>query len=48
AGGHVSLIVPTPSAATTVEMQSQLASFFATAQSGSPTVVVTNTSVVVN
>jgi Pla-1/cef family extracellular lipase len=48
AGGHGSLIVPIPSAATTVEMQSQLATFFATAQSGSPTVVVTNTSVVVN
>lgn len=48
AGSHGSLLVPVPSAATTVEMQRQLAQFFATTQMGTPTIVVTDTSVVAN
>jgi Pla-1/cef family extracellular lipase len=48
AGSHGSLLAPVPSAATTVEMQRQLAQFFATTQMGTPTIVVTDTSVVAN
>jgi len=47
-GGHGSLIVPVPSLATTLEMQSQLATFFATTQLGQPTIVVSNPDVVAN
>lgn len=48
AGGHGSLLSPSPSVATTVEMQLQLTQFFATAQMGTPTIVVTDTTVVAN
>ncbi|MFT6268741.1 MAG: Pla-1/cef family extracellular lipase [Alphaproteobacteria bacterium] len=48
AGGHGSLLNPSPSAATTVEMQQQIAAFFATAELGQATIVVTNQGVVAN
>ena len=48
AGSHGSLLSPVPSAPTTVEMQLQLAQFFATAQDGTATIVVTNPAVVRN
>jgi Pla-1/cef family extracellular lipase len=48
AGGHSSLLNPTISQAATVEMQQQIAAFFATAELGQPTIVVSNTDVVAN
>jgi Pla-1/cef family extracellular lipase len=48
AGAHGSLIAPIPSAAATVEMQQQIAAFFATAELGQPTIVVSNPDVVAN
>lgn len=48
AGSHSSLLSPTPSVATTLEMQSQMASFFASDQLGQATIVVSNPAVVAN
>jgi Pla-1/cef family extracellular lipase len=47
-GAHGSLLNPSPSAATTLEMQQQIAAFFATAELGQATIVVTNQAVVAN
>jgi hypothetical protein len=47
-GSHSSLLSPTPSAATTREMQIQIALFFASTQLGQSTIVITNTDVVAN
>jgi Pla-1/cef family extracellular lipase len=48
AGSHSSLLSPTPSVATTIEMQSQVAAFFASDQLGQATIVVSNPEVVAN
>lgn len=48
AGSHSSLLSPAASAATTIEMQSQIAKFFATDQLGQATIVVGNAGVVKN
>ena len=45
-GNHSSLLLPTPSAAATVEMQRQMAMFFRTTLAGEPTIVITDSSVV--
>jgi len=45
-GSHSSLLSPADSAAATLEMQTQVASFFSTANAGSPTIVINNTSVI--
>lgn len=48
AGEHSSLLNPSLSVATTLEMQSQIASFFASDQLGQATIVITNPTVVAN
>ncbi|MFT5674282.1 MAG: Pla-1/cef family extracellular lipase [Paraglaciecola sp.] len=47
-GEHGSLINPTLSVATTLEMQSQIAAFFASTQAGQATIVISDPSVVAN
>jgi Pla-1/cef family extracellular lipase len=47
-GSHSSLLSTTPSAATTREMQIQIAQFFASTQLGQSTIVITNMDVVAN
>ena len=45
-GGHSSVLVPTPSAAVTLELQAQTAAFFVTTLQGQPTIVINNTDVI--
>jgi Pla-1/cef family extracellular lipase len=47
-GEHSSLINPTLSVATTLEMQAQIATFFASTQAGQATIVISDPSVVAN
>ena len=45
-GGHSSVLLPVPSAAATIELQSQTAAFFRTTIQGQPTIVIGNEAII--